>query len=62
VGAVTINYGPFINTVISFLIVANAVFVQIRGLNNMRKQKEAEPESSNEEKLLGETRDLLKQR
>jgi large-conductance mechanosensitive channel len=28
----------------------------------MRKQKEAEPESSNEEKLLGETRDLLKQR
>lgn len=65
-GAVTINYGTFINTVISFLIVAFAVFVLIRGINNMRKEKEAEPEAppepSNEEKLLGEIRDLLKQR
>jgi len=46
--------------------VAIAVFVLIRGLNNMREQKEAGPEAppkpSNEEKLLGEIRDLLKQR
>jgi len=65
-GAVTINYGAFINTVISFLIVAFVVFVLIRGINNMRKEKEAEPEAppepSNEEKLLSEIRDLLKQR
>lgn len=65
-GAVTINYGAFINTIISFLIVAFAVFLLIRGINNMRRQKEAEPEAppepSNEEKLLSEIRDLLKQR
>jgi len=34
-GAVTINYGIFINTVISFLIVAFAVFLLIRGLNKL---------------------------
>lgn len=65
-GAVTINYGAFINTIISFLIVAFAVFLLIRGINNMRRKKEAEPEAppepSNEEKLLAEIRDLLKQR
>ena len=65
-GAVTINYGTFINTIISFLIVAFAVFLLIRSINNMRREKEAEPEAppepSNEEKLLTEIRDLLKQR
>ena len=65
-GAVTINYGAFINTVISFLIVAFAVFLLIRSINRMREEKEAEPEAppepSNEEKLLTEIRDLLKSR
>ena len=42
-GAVTINYGVFLNTVISFLIVAFAVFLLIRGIN--RLQKEAPPAS-----------------
>jgi large conductance mechanosensitive channel len=36
-GAVTINYGAFINTIISFVIVAFAVFLLIRGLNRMQK-------------------------
>ncbi len=39
-GAVSINYGAFINTVISFLIVAFAVFLVIRGINKMKRQKE----------------------
>ena len=43
-GAVTINYGLFINTVISFLIVAFAVFLLIKGLNAMKRQEEAPPE------------------
>ena len=43
-GAVTINYGMFLNTIISFLIVAFAVFLLIKGLNNMKKQEEAPPE------------------
>ncbi len=45
-GAVSINYGAFINTVISFLIVAFAVFLVIRGINRMKREKEepaAEP-------------------
>lgn len=45
-GAVTISYGLFINAVISFLIVAFAVFLLIKGLNNLQREKEvpaAEP-------------------
>ncbi len=65
-GAVTINWGVFINTIISFIIVAIALFFVIRGINNMRKQEEeapeAPPEPSAEEKLLTEIRDLLKNR
>ena len=40
-GAVTINYGMFLNTVISFLIVAFAVFMMIKGLNTMKRQEAA---------------------
>ena len=40
-GAVTINYGAFINTIISFLIVAFAVFLLIRSLNRLQKPAEA---------------------
>jgi len=40
-GAVTINYGAFINTVISFLIVALAVFLLIRSINRLRREEEA---------------------
>jgi large conductance mechanosensitive channel len=39
--AVTINYGMFINTVISFLIVAWAVFLLVKGINSLRRQQEA---------------------
>lgn len=42
-GAVTINYGAFTATVISFLIVAFAVFIVIRGLNRLKRQEEAPP-------------------
>jgi large conductance mechanosensitive channel len=40
-GAVTINYGMFINTVISFLIVAFAVFFLVKGINTLKRQEEA---------------------
>ena len=39
-GAVTINYGMFINTVISFLIIAFTIFLVIRNINKLRKEKE----------------------
>jgi large conductance mechanosensitive channel len=42
-GAVSINYGMFINSVISFVIVAFAVFLLIRSINRLRRQEEAQP-------------------
>jgi large conductance mechanosensitive channel len=42
-GAVTINYGFFINTIISFLIVAFAVFFLIRGINQLKRKEAAPP-------------------
>jgi large conductance mechanosensitive channel len=42
-GAVTMNYGNFINYVITFLIVAFVIFLLIRMVNRMRRVKEAAP-------------------
>jgi large conductance mechanosensitive channel len=64
---VAVSYGLFINSVISFLIVAFAVFMIVRSFNRMKREEEASdaaepeapPEPSAEEKLLAEIRDLL---
>jgi large conductance mechanosensitive channel len=42
-GAATINYGLFINTVIDFIIVSFVVFLLVRQINRMRREKEAPP-------------------
>lgn len=42
-GAVSINFGVFLNNVISFLIVAFAVFLLIRAINKLRRQEETPP-------------------
>ena len=42
-GAVTVNYGVFINTIISFVIIAFAVFLLIRYINKLKRQQEAPP-------------------
>ncbi len=42
-GAVTINYGLFINTVLDFLIVAFAIFLVVRQINRMRRKPEPAP-------------------
>jgi len=42
-GAVTINIGTFINTIISFIIVAFAVFLVIRNINKMKREEPAAP-------------------
>jgi large conductance mechanosensitive channel len=49
VGAVTINYGAFINTIITFVIIAFCVFMLIRQVNNMRKKEEAPAEPTTKE-------------
>lgn len=69
----TLNYGNFISAIINFLILALVVFFLVKGLNKLSeaaKKKEAEapaapaapPAPSNEEVLLGEIRDLLKEK
>lgn len=63
-GAVTFNYGVFINTCISFVIVAFAVFLLIRSINKMKKEEAAAPAAPaappEDVLLLREIRDALK--
>ena len=63
-GAVTMNYGLFINAIISFVIVAFSVFMLVRQYNRLKEKEEeapkAPPEPPKEEVLLTEIRDLLK--
>jgi large conductance mechanosensitive channel len=40
-GAVTLNYGMFVNTIVSFLIVAFAVFVLVKNINRLKRKEEA---------------------
>ena len=64
----TLNWGNFISAIINFFILAFVVFMLVKGLNalaDIGKKKEEEkpaepPKPSNEEVLLGEIRDLLK--
>jgi large conductance mechanosensitive channel len=64
VAAVTLNYGMFIQNVIDFTIIAFVIFLAIKGINQMNKNKEEAPappaEPTPSEKLLEEIRDLLK--
>jgi large conductance mechanosensitive channel len=65
-GEATITYGNFIQAVINFLLVALVIFFVVRTINRMSAQKEKEEEAapaepSEEEKLLAEIRDLLRQ-
>lgn len=64
---VAVNFGLFLATVLDFIIIAFAVFCMIKAINSFHRKKEEvpaqpepEPEPSNEEKLLAEIRDLLK--
>jgi len=47
-GAVTINYGLFINALISFLIVAFVLFLLIRSINRLKRKEEAPPPTTKE--------------
>ena len=42
-GAVTLNYGLFVNAVVNFLIVAFAIFFVVRAMNTLKKKEEAPP-------------------
>lgn len=63
-GAVVLKYGLFINTVVSFIIIAFSVFILIRQLSRLKKDEQAvalaTPPPTQDIILLGEIRDLLK--
>lgn len=68
VGETSLNYGLFFQSVLDFLIVAVSLFFFIKIINNVKKKEpeaaavEEPPAPSKEEVLLGEIRDLLKER
>jgi large conductance mechanosensitive channel len=63
-GAVTLNYGLFINAIIKFLIVAFAVFILVKQINRLQTKEElapaVPPPPPREEVLLAEIRDILR--
>lgn len=67
-GVATLNVGLFINAVVKFMIVAFALFMLVKGINMLRREKAAEvtpevpPAPPREEVLLTEIRDILKTR
>jgi large conductance mechanosensitive channel len=66
IAEVSVKYGAFINTVLDFIIVAFAIFMVIKAYNRMKRKEEvapaAPPDPSKEEVLLGEIRDILKEK
>ena len=62
-GASVFAYGQFIQNIIDFIIIALCIFLMIKAMNKMKKEKPAEPEAPKgptQEELLAEIRDLLK--
>lgn len=65
-GAVIFAYGSFITVAINFLLLALVIFMMVKGINSLKRKQEAEaapaapPAPSNEEVLLTQIRDLLK--
>lgn len=58
-GAAVIGYGALIQSIVTFLIIAFAVFLLVKAINVVYQQKDAEPAQTKEELLLTEIRDLL---
>ncbi len=60
-GAVTLNYGLFLNTIVQFVIIALATFIIVSWMQRMQKKQDAAPAApTKSEELLTEIRDLLK--
>lgn len=60
-GAVTLNVGVFLNTIVSFVIVVFAIFLLVKVINAMKREHEAAPKEPPEEiRLLREIRDSLR--
>lgn len=65
VAGAVITYGNFIQAILNFLVMSFVVFCLVKAINRLHKKEEAPkapPKPSNEEVLLTEIRDLLKER
>ncbi len=64
VGAATLKYGKFLQACLDFLIIAWVIFVAVKLINRLRREEPAPAPAAppRQEVLLGEIRDLLKQR
>ena len=66
IGSATVMYGNFIQAILNFLIMAFVVFCLVKTVNRLSRKKEEvpppPPQPSNEEKLLTEIRDLIKEK
>ena len=67
--ALSLNYGHFITTIINFLIMALCIFLMMKAVNKLtsigkkkEEEKKEDPKPTNEELLLTEIRDLLKEK
>ena len=64
--AVVISYGKFLQTIIDFTIIAFAIFMAVKAMNSLKKKEAETPAApalpSNQELLLAEIRDLLKEK
>lgn len=64
----TVKYGMFLQNILDFIIIAFCIFLMIKGMNTLAKRWKEEPKSeesakpNNEEVLLTEIRDLLKEK
>ncbi len=66
-GAPTLNYGVFLQTILDFIIIAFVIFMFVKQMNRFKREAPVTPPSpppgpTNEEKLLMEIRDALKNR
>jgi large conductance mechanosensitive channel len=63
IGQAKIMYGKFIQTCVDFIIIAWAIFLAVKVINQMKRKEEAAPAAPpRNEQLLEEIRDLLKRR
>jgi large conductance mechanosensitive channel len=61
-GDAEVRYGSFLTAIISFLFIAFGVFLVVKAVNTLRREKDEEPAGPSETELLTQIRDLLAER
>lgn len=61
-GDAELRYGAFLNALISFVFIAFGVFLVVKAVNSLKREKEEDPAAPSETELLTQIRDLLRER